>query len=200
MPGEMDAPKRPGPTIAAHGEPIHMTVQADVRRTSISRADDGGHIWSPLATHMGYTQTAEQREAILAAIHSMRWIAIRPLHASLLLHIGSAARTLTAALTHAAPVRSAAITSLQSGHTLIGLIDVTGVRHFVIDLRHEAIYVLTAPEAASGEMRGHQRHHCPGPTATPAQSISMRARSTSIRETLNPADPTGLLSNCRTLP
>jgi hypothetical protein len=41
-----------------------MTSEADKRRTSICRADDGGHRWSPLATHMGYTRTPEQREAI----------------------------------------------------------------------------------------------------------------------------------------
>ncbi len=66
----MEPVRKPGPTVAAHGEPIDMTSQADERRTSIARRDDGGHRWSPLATHMGYTRTPEQREAILAAIRS----------------------------------------------------------------------------------------------------------------------------------
>src|SRR5690348_4310887 len=94
------------PTIAAHGEPIDMNSEADKSRTSIPRGDDRGHRWSPLATHMGYTRTPQQREAILAATRRMTWIATWPPHASPLPHIGPAARTLAAALTHGAPLRS----------------------------------------------------------------------------------------------
>ena len=146
-----------------------MTSQADERRTSISRADDGGHRWSPLATHMGYTRTPEQREAILAAIRRMTWIAIRPPHASPLMHIGPAARTLAAAITHGAPLRSAAIASLQPGHTLIGLTDVTGARHYLIDLRHRGH---PRPYRTRRRTRRNAR-----PSATPSPPVAGNARS-----------------------
>ena len=78
----MQPASKPGPTIAADVEPIDMTSQTDERRTSIPRGDDGGQRWSPLATHMGYTRTPQQREAILAATRRMTWIAAQPPHAS----------------------------------------------------------------------------------------------------------------------
>ena len=188
------------PTIAAHGELIDMNSEADKRRTSISRGDDGGHRWSPLATHMGYTRTPQQREAILSAIRRMTWISAQPPHASPLLHIGSAARALAAAITRGAPLRSAAIASLQSGHTLLGLTDVTGARHYLIDLRHEAIHVLTEPDAAPGQMPGLQRHHLPRSPATPAQSERVLARSAPAREARSHAGVTGHQRKCRTMP
>ena len=189
------------PTIAADVEPIDMTSQTDERRTSIPRGDDGGQRWSPLATHMGYTRTPQQREAILAATCRMTWIAAQPPHASPLLHIGPAARTLAAAaITHGAPLRSAAIASLQSGHTLIGLTDVTGARHYLIDLRHEAIHVLTEPDAAPGEVPGHQRRHLPRSPATPARSERIPARSAPAREAHSHAGLTGRQRKCRTMP
>ena len=196
----MQPASKPGPTIATHAEPIDMTSQADERRTSISRADDRGHQWSPLATHMGYTRSPEQREAILAAIRRMTWIAIRPPHASLRMHVGPAARTLAAALTHASPLCSAAIVSLHPGHTLIGLTDVTGARHYLIDLRHEAIHILTEPDPTPERMPGHQRHHHRRLPATPAQSARTPARPASTRETLSQADVTGRQRKRRTTP
>ena len=197
---------RNGPTVAAHGEPIDMTSQADECRTSISRADDGGHRWSPLATRMGYTRTAEQREAILAAIRSMRWIATPPPHASPRMHVGPVARTLAAAITRGAPLRCAAIASLHPGHTLIGLTDITGARHYLINLRHEAIHVLTEPDPQPGRMPGHQRYHDRSPATsaqsarTPARSARIRARSASTRETPSQADVTDRQRNSGTMP
>jgi hypothetical protein len=193
------APEEARPTIAAHGEPTDMTSEADERRTSTSRADDGVHRWSLLATHMGYTRTPEQREAILAAIRRMTWIATRPPHASPLPHIGPAARTLAAALTHRAPPRSAAIAPLQPGHTLIGLTDVTGARHYLIDLRHEAIHVLTEPDPTPRRMPSHQRHHHRSP-ATRAPSARTPDRSAPAREALSQAGVTGRQHKCRTTP
>jgi hypothetical protein len=196
----MQPMSNPGPTIAAHAEPIDITSQAHERRTSMSRPVDRGHQWSPLATHMGYTRTPQQREAILSAIRRMTWISAQPPHASPLLHIGSAARTLAAALTHRAPLRSAAIAPLQSGHTLIGLTDITGARHYLIDLRPEAIHVLTEPDAAPGEMPGHQRPHLPRSPATPAQSERILARPAPAREARSHAGVTGHQGKCRTMP
>jgi hypothetical protein len=196
----MQPVRKPEPTAAAHREPIATTVQADERRTSTSRADDRDLRWSPLATHMGYTHTPEQREVILSAMRRMTWIAARPPHASPLMHIGPAAHTLAAALTHRAPLRSAAVASLRPGHTLIGLTDITGARHYLIDLRHEAIHVLTEPDPTPGEMPSHQRHHVFRSPATPAQSARTPARSAPAREALSQAGVTGRQHKCRTMP
>jgi hypothetical protein len=187
------------PPIAAHGDPLDMNSEADERRTSIPRGDDGGHRWSLLATHMGYTRTPEQREVILSAMRRMTWIPARPPHASPLMHIGPAARTLAAALTHRAPLRSAAVASLRPGHTLIGLTDITGARHYLIDLRHEAIHVLTEPDPTPRRMPDHQRHHHRSP-ATRAQSARIPARSAPIRKALSQAHVTGRQHKCGTMP
>jgi hypothetical protein len=149
---------------------------------------------------MGYTHTPEQREAILAAIRRMTWITTRPPHALPLLHLGPAARALAAALTHRAPLRLAAIAPLRPGHTLIGLTDITGARHYLIDLRNEAIHVLTEPDPTPGEMPGHQRHHVPRPPATPAPSARTPDRSAPIREALSQAGVTGRQHKCGTMP
>jgi hypothetical protein len=194
----MQPASKPRPTIADDAEPMGMTSEADKRRTSIPRGD-GGQRWSPLANHMGYTRTPEQREAILAAIRRMTWIAAQPPHASPLPHIGPAARTLAAALTHRAPPRRAAIAPLQAGHTLIGLTDTTGTRHYLIDLRHEAIYVLTQPDPTPRRMPSHQRHHHRSP-ATRGQSERIPAPSAPILEALSQAGVTGRQHKCRTTP
>jgi hypothetical protein len=149
---------------------------------------------------MGYTRTRQQRQAILAAIRSMSWISIQPPHASPLMHIGPAARTLAAALTHRAPLRSAAIAPLQHGHTLIGLTDITGARHYLIDLRHEAIHVLTEPDPTPGRMPRYEQYHLHRSPATPAQSARTPAPSAPIREPLSQADVTGRQRNSRTMP
>lgn len=161
---------------------------------------DGGQRWSPLANYMGYTRTPEQRETILAAIRRMTWIAIRPPYALLSMHVGPAARTVAAAITHGSPLRSAAIASLQPGHTLIGLAEVTGACHYLIDLRLEAIHVLTESDATSGEMPGHQRRPVPRSPATPAQSARIPARPASTREALSQAGVMGLQRKSRTMP
>jgi hypothetical protein len=149
---------------------------------------------------MGYTRTRQQREAILAAIRRMTWIAIRPPHGSPLMHIGPVARTVAAAITHGAPLRSAATASLQPGHTLVGLADVAGAHHHLIDLRLEAIHVLTEPDATPDRMPVHQRRPFPRSPATPARSARIPARPASIREALSQAGDTGLQRKCRTTP
>jgi hypothetical protein len=127
---------------------------------------------------MGYTRTRQQREAILAAIPRMTWIATRPPHASRVMHIGPAARTVAAAITHGAPLRSAATASLQPGHTLVGLADVAGARHYLIDLRLEAIHMLTEPDATPEEMPGHHRR--PLPLAGNARTVGPDSRSPGV--------------------
>ena len=179
----MDGDREEARPIAAHGEPIDMTSEADERRTSISRGD-GGQRWSPLANHMGYTRTPEQREAILAAICRMTWITTGPPHVAPLLHLGPAARALAAAITHRAPLRLAAIAPLRPG---------------LIDLRHEAIHVLTEPDPTPRRMPGHQRHHHRSP-ATRAPSARTPAPSAPIREALSQAGVTGRQHECRTTP
>src|SRR6185437_8418093 len=91
--------------------------------------------------------------------------------------LGTAARTLAVAITHGAPLRSAAIAPLQSGHTLIGLTDGTGARHYLIDLRHEAIHVLTEPDTQPERIPGHQRHRQRRLPAMRARSERIPARS-----------------------
>ena len=175
-----------------------MTTQADEHRALISRADNGPQWWSPLASHMGYTRTSEQRDAILAGIRRMTWIAIRLPQASLLMQINPAACSIARALTHASPLRSAAIVLVQPGQRLIGLADATGARHYVLDLRVEAIHVLTEPNATSGEMPGYGRRHATPPLATPTQSVRLRARSATMRGACAHAGVIGFQRTSRT--
>jgi hypothetical protein len=146
---------------------------------------------------MGYTRTPDQRQAILAAIRSMSWISIEPPDASSRLHLGPAARTLAAALSHESPLCNAAIASLQPGHTLIGLADGTGARYYLIDLRDEAIHILTERDNPPEEVPGQKRHHLLQP---PAQSSPVRARSASIPETFSHNGVTGFQRTGRTKP
>ena len=149
--------EREGRTDTRRDEPIHVAIQTEQRLESSSRTDDCSQLWSPLACHMGYTRTPEQRDAILAAIRRMTWIAMRLPQASLLMQINPAACTIAAALTHASPLRSAAIALVEPGQRLIGLADVTGARHYLLGLRVEAIHVLTEPSTTSEQMPGYAR-------------------------------------------
>jgi hypothetical protein len=128
----------------------------------------------------------------------MTWIAIRLPQASLLMQINPAACTIAAALTHASPLRSAAIALVQPGQRLIGLADVTGARHYVLDLRVEAIHVLTEPNATSGQRPGYERRHATPPVATPTQSVRLRARSASMRGDCDHAGVIGFQRTSRT--
>ena len=175
-----------------------MTTQTDEHRALISRADNGPQWWSPLASHMGYTRTREQRDAILAAIRRMTWIAMRLPHASLLIQINPAACTIAAALTHASPLRSAAIALVEPGQRLIGLADVTGARHYLLDLRVEAIHVLTEPSTTSEQMPGYGRRHATPPVATPTQSVRLFARSATMRVARDHAGVIGFQRTSRT--
>jgi hypothetical protein len=57
----MELSRKPGRAVAARCEPIDVSFQADQLWPTIARRDNRCHRWCPLAAHMGYIRTPDQR-------------------------------------------------------------------------------------------------------------------------------------------
>jgi hypothetical protein len=116
-----------------------------------SRTDDRRLSWTHLGTHMGYTATQAQREAILAAIERMTWTTppVRPDD------VGAAVCSVVRALTRHRfdQLRLLGVAQFTSGAHLVGLEDSLGGRRYLIDLGAEAIYVLAEYSPALAYLR-----------------------------------------------
>jgi hypothetical protein len=119
-----------------------MTSSERLRLYSVSTAGRRTEqLWTELGQLMGYTDTAAKRRAIVRAASDRLDFTTPYAYWRLKeLHVAAVA---TAALA-GAQLRRAALTDV-SGHpgwTLLVLDELSGVRHILLDLGHEAVHVL----------------------------------------------------------